>query len=39
MDVHANFGRLSEQFREDRRDEACAILGELVTQSKLLQNR
>jgi len=39
MDFLSNFGKLSQQFRESREGEVCAILQELVTQSKLLENR
>ena len=39
MDFPANFKKLSEESEEHRRDEVCVILEELVTQSKLLENR
>ena len=39
MDFLANFRKLSEQFREDKREDVCATLEELVTQSTLLENR
>ena len=39
MDFPANFRQLSQKFREDKGDELCTVLEELVTQSKLLANR
>lgn len=39
MDFPANFRQLSQKFEEDKGNEVCTLLEEIVTQSKLLENR